>query len=217
MHLLILFLLAANGWRSSFPVERNNLGPHGTNPYFVLEPGHRLHFAHGRTRSTMTVLAETRTIDGVATRVVEDREEEDGRVAEITRDYYAVDRATGDVYYFGEDVDIYRGGKVVSHEGTWLSGVGGAKFGLMMPGRATRGDRFYQEMAPRQKAMDRAEVMGVGEKVSTPAGTFENCVHLKDSSELELRAGDHKWYAPGVGLVRDGKMVLVQVEKVAGR
>ena len=96
----------------------------------------------------MTVLAETKIVDGVETRVVEDREEEGGKPIEITRDYYAIDRTTGDVYYFGEDVDVYKGGKVAD-ECAWLSGVAGAKFGMMMPARPAPGDRFYQGTVPR--------------------------------------------------------------------
>lgn len=212
MRLLLVGAMLASGlaaeWRSDFPVDPNNLGTAGNNPYFVLTPGHTLHFVEGSVRRTMTVLSQTVTIDGIECRVVEDREEKKGKPVEITRDFYAIDRVTGDVYYFGEDVDLYKGGKVVSHKGSWRSGVGDAKFGLMMPGTIRVGDRFMQERAPKQGALDRSEVLGTGEKVVTPAGTFE-CVRLRDSSAIE-RGSDEKWYAPGVGLVKDGKAVLVK-------
>lgn len=200
-------VLAAE-WRSDFPVDPRNLGPSGHNPYFILTPGHTLHFAEGSTRRTLTVLARTVVIDGVECRVVEDREEKNGKPLEVTRDYFAADRSTGDVYYFGEDVDIYRNGRIVSHKGAWRSGVGDAKFGLMMPGTIRVGDRFMQERAPKQKALDRSEIVAVGEKVVTPAGSF-TCVRVRDSSPIE-RGGEDKWYAPGIGLVKDGKAVLVK-------
>jgi hypothetical protein len=38
---------------------------------------------------------------------------------------FAVDQATGDIYYFGEDVDTHRNGKMTGHEGAWLTGVNG--------------------------------------------------------------------------------------------
>lgn len=204
---LLASALAAE-WRSDFPVDPNNLGPSGGNPYFILTPGHTLHFVEGSVRRTMTVLPRTVWIDGVECRVIEDREEKKGKPVEVTLDYYAVDRTTGDVYYFGEDVNIYKDGKVKSHKGSWRSGIGDAKFGLMMPGAIRAGDRFMQERAPKQKALDRSEVVGTGEKVVTPAGTFD-CVHMRDSSAIE-RGRDDKWYAPGVGLVKDGKAVLVK-------
>jgi len=207
---LLLAVTALSGaeWRTVFPVDANNLGVDGSNPYFPLQPGHTLVLVQGKTRNTVTVLAETKIIDGVECRVVVDREEKKGKPVEITRDYYTIDRTTSDVYYFGEEVNIYKRGKVVSHEGSWLSGKDDAKFGLMMPGNITVGDRFMQERAPKQRALDRSEVIAVGEKVVTPAGTFE-AVHMRDSSVLEKGAGD-KWYARNVGLVKDGKAVLAR-------
>ena len=72
---------------------------------------------------------------------------------------------------------------------------------------------FRVKLAPKNKAVDRSEVIAVSEKVSTPAGVFENCVHtLKDRSRLEA-AADHKFHAPGVELVKDGDLLLVKVEK----
>jgi len=199
-------------WKTSFPVDKKNLGPTGTNPYFILQPGHKLHYQHGKDTVTTTVLPETKMVDGVETRVVEDRETKNGQLVELTRDYYAIDRTTGDVYYFGEDVDNYSGGKVVNHKGAWLSGVKGAKFGLMMPGQIKPGLKFYQEQAPGV-AMDRAELLSTSEKVTTPAGVFEKCVHFKETSLVEKGVADHKWYAPGVGLVKDSEFVLVKIEK----
>lgn len=212
---VLAWAVAAEDWQSSFAVDKKNLGTQGTNPYFILQPGQRLHYAHAKDTLTTTVLAETKIVDGVTTRVVEDRETKNGQLVELTRDYYAIDSKTGDVYYFGEDVDTYKGGKLVGHEGVWLSGVKGARFGLMMPGEIKPGRKFYQEQAPGV-AMDRAELVSVGEKITTPAGTFENCVHFKETSPLEKGAADHKWYAPGVGLVKDGEFVLVTIEKAAG-
>jgi hypothetical protein len=71
-------------------------------------------------------LNETKVVDGVETRVVEENESDKGKPVEISRNYFALDKQTGDVYYFGEDVDIYKDGKVSSHEGAWLAGVHGA-------------------------------------------------------------------------------------------
>lgn len=199
-------------FRSDFPVEKRNLRSSGANPYFPLTPGYRLTYQSGREIITNTVLNETRTIDGVETRVVEDRETKNGALTELTHDYFAIDPSTGDVYYFGEDVDVYRNGKVVGHEGAWLSGVGGAKFGLMMPGKPAVGMKFYQEQAPRI-AMDRIEILSVSERMIVPAGTFEKCLHVRETSPIEKGLSDGKWYAPGVGCVKDGSMPLVKIEK----
>lgn len=68
-------------WRSSFPVDRTNLIDRGKNTYFILEPGYRLNLVHGKDTLTITVLDETRVVDGVTTRVVEEKEVKRGQVA----------------------------------------------------------------------------------------------------------------------------------------
>jgi hypothetical protein len=199
----------AKHWQSDFSVDKSRLGVNGSNPYFNLTPGYMLSYTHGKNSDTLTVLAETKMIDGVETRIIEDRELHDGKLSEVTRDYYAIDAETNDVYYFGEEVDVYKNGKVAGHGGSWLSGVNDAKFGLMMPGKPKTGQRFYQERAPGV-GMDRVEIVSDQEKVVTPAGTFEKCVHVLETSPLEKNLKDHKWYAAGVGQVRDAEMLLVK-------
>jgi hypothetical protein len=214
----LLLLLAIPGavtpqtgreFQSAFRVDKKTLGVKGSNPYFKLTPGYRLFYKNGDETDALTVLQETKFIDGVEVRIVEDRETNKGATIEVTRDYYAIDSVTNDVYYFGEDVDVHKNGKVVSHEGSWLSGVKGAKFGLMMPGSPKPGQRFFQEQAPGV-GMDRAEIVSVDEKVSTPAGNFDRCVHVVETSLLEKDLNDHKWYAAGVGQVKDGSLPLVE-------
>jgi hypothetical protein len=196
-------------WQSVFPVDKKTLGVVGSNPYFNLTPGYQLSYQHGNDADTVTVLNETKLIDGVETRVVEDRETRNGKPTEVTRDYYAIDSVTNDVYYFGEDVDVSKRGRVAGHKGSWLSGVKGAKFGLMMPGNPRPGRRFFQERAPGV-GQDRAEIVSDNEKIATPAGTFENCIHVLETSAMEPAAADHKWYAAGVGQVKEAEMILVK-------
>ena len=107
---------------------------------------------------------------------------------------------------------MYKDGKVVNHEGSWLSGVNGSKFGLMMPGRALIQSRYYQEVAPNI-AMDRATIVSVTETVKTPAGVFANCLRVEETSPLSRFSTEYKYYAPGIGMVSDGTMKLVKVVK----
>jgi hypothetical protein len=202
-------------WRKVFQVDKATLASTGRNAYFVLEPGYRLEFTHGRSTLVVTVLEETNEVDGVQSRVVEEREATAGSLTEVSRNYLAIDPTSGDLYYFGEEVDSYRNGKVVGHEYSWLAGVGGASFGLFLPGRPVVGDRFYQEVAPRV-AMDRLEVISTDATVSTPAGRFERCLEVRETTPLEGESS-RIWYAPGVGLVRDGDLVLVGIANAQGR
>jgi hypothetical protein len=97
---------------------------------------------------------------------------------------------------------------VVNHDSAWLAGAKGARFGLMMPGKPTKGRKFYQEIAPKV-AMDRVEIVSTDETVKTPAGTFEHCVHLRETTPLEKDTSD-KYYAPGVGIIKDDEFELAE-------
>ena len=195
-------------WTSDFSFERADLGPTGRNPYFILEPGYTLTLADGDEQLIVTVKDETRLIDGVQTRVVEERESKGGHLTEISRNFFAISRRTNSVYYFGEEVNIYKNDKIVKHEGAWLSGVNSARFGLYMPGLALLRARYYQEIAPGV-AMDRGEIVSLTETLVLPAGTFKDCLKTEDSSEIEA-GKEFKYYAPGVGLVQDDTLKLVK-------
>lgn len=116
-------------------------------------------------------------------------------------------RQTNTVFYFGEDVDIYEAGEIVSHDGAWRAGTRGARVGVMMPSLPLLGLRYYQEIAPGV-AMDRVEIMSMTEVSKTPAGVFSHCLKVGETTPLEPKVKDHKFYALGIGLVQDGEFVL---------
>ena len=195
-------------WRDRFDVNKADLLPTGTNAYIPMQPGRVLKLKHGNDTLTITVLAETQAVDGVVTGVLEERETKNGTLVEVSRNFMATHKHTGDVYYFGEDVDNYKDGKIVDHESAWRAGTGGARFGLMIPAKPTVGQAFYQEIAPKV-AMDRVEVVSTNDTVKTPAGTFEHCVHLRETTPLE-RGVSHKYYAPGIGIIKDDEFELAE-------
>ena len=191
----------------------------GSNPYFPLWPGHSL-LLQGEEDNDgelveieveINVLAATELVDGVLTRVWEERESEDGELVEVSRNFMALCRETGDVWYFGEDVDDYEDGEIIGHGGSWRAGVAGALPGIIMPGTPLLGARFQEELAPGV-AEDRGEVTEVGGEAEVPAGTFEGVLSILDTNALDPGApGDLKRYAPGVGLIVDEVMELVEV------
>jgi hypothetical protein len=200
---------APQPWLRSFAVGAKDLATQGENPYFVLKPGYQTTF-EGEEKGkigklVITVLNETKDVGGVGTRVVEEREWSGGELIEVSRNYFAIHPGSADLYYFGEDVDMYKNGKVVNHDGSWHHGANGAKFGLMMPGKPAVGMRFYQELA-KGVAMDRSEIVSLTEKITTRAGRFERCLKSKETTPLEVLAREYKIYAPGVGLVKDGDL-----------
>jgi len=196
------------GWTSDFATEKSTLVSTGRNPYFILEAGYQLVLEGGDERLVITVLDQTRTIDGIETRVVEERESKHGKVVEVSRNFFAICKRTGSVYYFGEEVDDFKDGQVVAHHGAWLAGEKGAGFGLMVPGLPLLKARYYQELAPGE-AMDRAEIVSLSVSLKTPAGVFEHCLKTEETTPLEPGEREFKHYAPGVGLIQDGAMKLV--------
>ncbi len=205
---------------TDFPLDTCKFKASGRNPHFSLKSGYQL-LLEGLDEGEIvtlqiTVLTKKQTIKfdyngeevKVKTRVVEEREWADGELIEVSRNFFARCKRTNDIYYFGEDVDIYEDGEIVSHEGAWRAGVDGALPGLIMPGSFLLGSRYFQELAP-EVALDRAENVEMGLTMKTLAGTFEDCVVVFEDSALEPDADSEKIYCPGVGLVLDDELELI--------
>jgi hypothetical protein len=191
----------------------------GENPYFIrLQPGRQLVFEDDETTLFITVLDQTRRITlpiggrlrTVRAAVVEEREYVDGELEEISRNFFALCERTNDVFYFGEDVDIYENGQLVSHDGAWLAGRNGARPGIVMPGTVLLGSRYAQEVAPGV-AQDREEHVAEGLDIETDAGSFHDCVEVTETTPLEPGSEGTKQYCPGVGLVSDNDLPLVEI------
>lgn len=139
---------------------------------------------------------------------VEDRELEDGELAEVAMDYF-VQADDGTVLYLGEDVDEYKNGKIVSHEGSWMFGKDAKIPGIMLPGKLKVGAKFKSEDVSKDiNELD--EVISLSETVTLPLGTYKNCLKIKET----LADGDieYKYFASGIGCVRempkDGDVLL---------
>ena len=104
-----------------------DFSPNVDNRWFPLTPGKLLVYTGVKDgKKALDLFAptsRTKVIDGVTTRVVEDRGYLDNVLEERISDYYAQDRC-GNVWYFGEDsATLDRHGRVVDTEGTWHAGV----------------------------------------------------------------------------------------------
>jgi hypothetical protein len=152
------------------------------------------------------VLSSTARVAGVDVTVVEVNDYHDGEFHDVTTDYFAEGR-DGTVYYIGERVDEYANGKIVSHDGTWITGEHVDEPGVFLPALARVGDTFYQERV-LGVAEERFTVIAVDQTLTTPAGTFDGCVRTEEMNLTNvdgLLGGptEQKVYCPGVGLVRE--------------
>lgn len=123
---------------------------------------------------------------------VEDREYDSaGNLTEATLDYFAQDDA-GNVYYLGEDVDTYKGGKVSGHGGAWLLGKETKIPGVLLPAHPKVGDMFQSENVPAITIED-DQVVSVSETMTVPFGTFHNCIKIKEHASDG--GTEYKYYA----------------------
>ena len=198
------------------------------NSFFPLPVGRRWTLV-GREQGQniglqVTVLGQTETFyrgsSRLTTRVVEETEwADDGNgsidpgedLIERSLNYFAQTQ-DGTVCYFGEAVDIYENGVVVSHEGSWRADAPGNAPGIFMPSDPAAGLTFQQEVAPGI-AQDQATIVATDVTVKVPAGTFAGAIKVRDFNPLDGSKGT-KYYAPGVGLIVDGPLSLVRVTQV---
>ncbi len=215
------FILTGAGgqdFTAQFPLDEIHFSVFGGNPYFILDPGHRqiLEGNDGGQQIvvTITALNQTKPVTlpssrgprVVMTRVVEERETVDGVLDEVARLWYARSLETGDVYLFGEESDFYFDGAIVGQARLWEAGVDGALPGIIMPRTFLLAARYYQNQAP--SALDGAENIAMGLTITTPAGTFSNCVQTLETDQLRPDLDPTtKTYAPGVGLINDDSVL----------
>ena len=207
------FAATANddGWQDSFPIESYTMTATGDNRYWSLEPGQfvvlGLLESDGSEFVIISVLEDTEMVDGVETRVIEEREFKNGELVEISRNFFAMAEETKDMFYFGEDVEMYEDGEVVRHDGEWRAGIDGARAGLYMPADPVVGMKYYMEVAPGA-AMDRAEIFETGATIEWRLGTLDNVLVVTESSPLEPDDESYKRYAPDVGMIYDDGLEL---------
>jgi hypothetical protein len=175
------------------------------NKYFPLEPGTTFVY-RGETEDategdTVRVTSDTKTVMGVECVVVEDRVTEGGELTEKTYDWYAQDNK-GNVWYFGEDSTEYDNGKVKSTEGSWEAGKDGAEPGIIMPADPKIGETYRQEYY-KGEAEDMARALKLNGSVEVSYGSFKNVLVTDEWTPLEKNVAEHKFYAPGVGNVKE--------------
>ena len=212
------------GYTDQFRTQDCTFIDEGENTYYILRPGYQMVLKGVEDGEDVvfvhTVLDETRMFylpdEGwVTTRVIEELEWADGIPVEFTHGFFALCKETGDLYDFGDEVDIYNddGTEIESHDGTWHAGEpdknGLAKPGIFMPGSFMLKARYYQQMAEGM-SMERAENWEMGLTIETPAGTFTDCVRVRETNWSEPEGAEtFKTHAPGVGLLGEDTLELV--------
>jgi hypothetical protein len=177
-----------------------------TNPYLPFTPGTRYVYTGTKdgkaARDILIVTSRKKAILGVSCTVLTDRLFLDGKLEETTTDWYAQDKL-GNVWYFGEATKrLDANGGVVSTEGSWQAGVDGAQAGVAMKASPRVGEAYRQEYY-KGHAEDHAKVISLSASAKVPYGTLTGLVETREWTPLEPAVLDHKYYAKGIGVVRE--------------
>jgi len=172
------------------------------NKYFPLKPGTTFVY-NGTTEGVPSsdvfiVTDQTKKVDHITARLVQDFAYEDGQLAEFTDDWFAQDD-DGNVWYMGEFTTVV---ETNSHEGSWEAGKHGGKPGIFMEANPKVGDIYQQEFR-RGVAEDSAEIASVTESVCVQYGCFDNVLMTTETTPLEPGLEEHKFFAPGVGDIQE--------------
>jgi hypothetical protein len=218
------------------PTAANFPNPLGsTNSYFPITAGYQWTLEGEEeglaVKALLTVLPQTRTIDGIQARVLEEREwaqeEEDGPLLlnEVSWNYFS-ENEDGDVCYRGEDVDdieeapsgVYT---VVSHGGAWCAEDNPDRnhAGIFMPREADLrpGTTFLQEDAPGI-AVDGAKIISSGPiNHDIFGGPYTDTIRIQEFSLVSGRKekADVKDFGNGVGILVDGPLILTDFTMTA--
>lgn len=176
------------------------------NPYLPLSKFKRCtlkgHEGNEKLKIKRTVLDRTRTflVGGapVEAMIVKDRVWADGKLIELTHDFFAQD-SSGAVRYFGESVDNIRNGHVVNHDGSWLFGRDTQKIGVLMPGNVHVGVHWKSENAP-PITVEHDRMVATVPKAEVRGRTYDHAIKVREYA-LPDKEVEYKLYAKGIGVI----------------
>jgi hypothetical protein len=155
---------------------------------------------------------QTREVNGITCIIHNDIVYLEGIVIEDTDDWLAQDDA-GNLWYMGEFVENYHDdGSFADNEGSWEAGVDDALPGYWMAANPQPGESYMQEYL-QGEAEDYAEVVGF-ESVTIVLGTYDNCLVTRDINPFEPDVYELKYYAPGIGFIKEEKFDDGELEEV---
>ena len=158
-------------------------------------------------RVVFTVSDVTKVINGVQTRVMWDRDINDGQLVERELAFFAQDKK-GNVWNLGEYPEEFDAGAFAGAPNTWIAGKQGARAGVHMLANPQLGTPSYlQGLAPKISFLDCGQVVAKGQSITVPVNSYQNVLVTNEWSPLVPDSGIQvKYYAPGVGNVQIGAL-----------
>ena len=186
--------------------SRNDFSTTIDNTHMPLAPGTQMTYRgsmrKGRCRRSpsRSPTSTRKMANGVTARVVRDTAREDGKIVEDTFDWFAQDDAgqclvsrRGHRHVRGRAQALRRG--VVRGRRRWRRRPVWRCRPTRSPGRSTG------RSTTSGHAEDNGQVLSTREMVDVPEGHYNSVLLTRDTSSIEPRMLEYKFYAPGVGTV----------------
>ena len=182
------------------------------NPYFPMVPGTQLVLEGEANRGGgllahrvfITITDLTKMIDGIRTRVVWERDVNEGVLQETEIAFFAQDD-DGNLWNLGEYPEEYEGRTFLGVPSTWISGHDGAEGGIHVQGDPMVSTPAYVAgQALEIDFLDYAQVSQLGAEACSRLGCYDDVLVVDEWDPLAQPADGHqlKNYAAGVGPVR---------------
>ena len=181
----------------------------GSNKWFPLVPGTQW-VREGTTlignrvvphQVITTVTDVIRVIDGVKTVLVYDHSVGAGQVVQESIDYFAQDK-DGNIWTLGGATEQYEAGRFVSVDEVWLSGVDGAKPGILMPANPTAATPAWVIAQPPGEDGDAAAFARMQSQECVPFGCYKDVLVIEEGKQSALN-NEFKYYVYGAGQIRN--------------
>jgi hypothetical protein len=148
-----------------------------------------------------TVTDVSREIEGVRTVAVLDQDFDGGQLVQQSLDHLARDEQ-GNIWLLGSYTEEYEGGQFVNATDAWLTGVKGAKPGILMQADPRSGTPpYFVERPPggdEEEAI--AQVVEAGQSQCVPFKCYEDVLVIREG-KVAAPDNEFKYYAPGVGQI----------------
>jgi hypothetical protein len=148
-----------------------------------------------------TVTDVSLEVEGVRTVILLDQDFDGGQLAQQSTDFLAGDKQ-GNVWLLGSYTEEYEGGQFVNATDAWLSGVKGAKPGILMQADPRTGTPPYFVARPPggEEEVDVAQVVETGQSQCVPFKCYKDVLVIREGKEV-APDNEFKYYAPGVGQI----------------
>jgi len=147
--------------------------------------------------STMTDVI--REIDGVPTVAMVDQDTDAGELAQVSIDYFALDK-DGNVWLMGGYTEEYSGGEYTNTADAWLGSAEGYDPGILMPAQPDETTPPWVITLEEEREGTAGEVVETGASECVDFACYEDVLVIREG-EIGRLDNEFKYYAPDVGQI----------------